>query len=103
MLLFVTNSGFQERVGGRVFVLKERVVVAPKFRSFSSHIFLQASQNVTVKVRVHRTVRGEKFTVNNPLHVEKIMSMLFVELRVFFALGGCGLFQCDDCCFVFGS
>jgi hypothetical protein len=41
--------------------------------------------------------------VNNPLHVEKEMSMLFVELwtrRAFFALGDCGLFHYDDYCFV---
>jgi hypothetical protein len=34
------------------------------------------------------------------------MNMLFVELqtcRVFFSLGDCGLYHCDDCCFVSGS
>jgi hypothetical protein len=41
--------GFQGRVGGRVVAMKEPVVVAPKFRYFASHIFSQASQNVTVK------------------------------------------------------
>jgi hypothetical protein len=38
--------------------------------------------------------------VNNPLHVEKTMSMLFVELQTchtVFVLGDCGLFHCDDC------
>jgi hypothetical protein len=68
-------------VGGRVVVMKEAVVVEPKFRSFSSHIFSQASQNFTVKVRVDRSVRRNKFTVNNPVHIKKTMSMLFVELR----------------------
>jgi hypothetical protein len=63
--------GFQGRVGGRVVVMKEPGVIAPNFRSFSSHIFSQASQSVTVKVRVDRSVRRNKFTVNNPLHVEK--------------------------------
>jgi hypothetical protein len=58
-------------VGRRVVVIKELVVVAPKFQSFSSHIFSQASQNVTVKVRVDHSVRRNKFTVNNPLHVER--------------------------------
>jgi hypothetical protein len=98
-------SGFQGRVGGHV-IMKEPAVVAPNFRSFSSHIFSQASQNVTVKVRVDRSVRRNKFMVNNPLHVEKTISMLFVKLwtcRAFFALGDSGLFHCDDCCFVFGS
>jgi hypothetical protein len=98
--------GFKGCVGGRVVVMKEPVVVAPKFRSFSSHIFSQVSQNVIVKVRVDRSVRRNKFTVNNPLHVEKAMRMLSVELRTcsaFFALGDCGLFQCDECCFVSGS
>jgi hypothetical protein len=71
--------GFHGRVGWRVVMMKEPVVVAPKFWSFSSHIFSQASQNVTVKVRVHRSVRRSKFTVKNPLHVKKKMSMLFVE------------------------
>jgi hypothetical protein len=86
--------------------MKEPVVVVPKFRSFSSHIFSQASQNVTVKVRVHCSVRRNKFTVNNPLHIEKkkTMNMLFFELwvcRASFALGDCGLFHYDDCCFFF--
>jgi hypothetical protein len=48
MLLLVKNSvGFRDVCAdGRIVVLKEPVVVAPKFRSFSSHIFSQASQNV---------------------------------------------------------
>jgi hypothetical protein len=87
--------------------MKEPVVVAPKFWSFSSHIFSQASQNFPVKVRVDRSVRRRnKFTVNNLLHVKKKKSMLFVELltcHAFFALDDCGLFHCDDCCFVSGS
>jgi hypothetical protein len=61
---------FQGRVGER-FVVKEPVVVALKFPPFSSHIFSQTSQNVTVKVRVDRSARRNKFTVNNSLHVEK--------------------------------
>jgi hypothetical protein len=63
--------GFQGHVGGHTVMMKEPVVVAPKFWSFSSHIFSQASQNVTVKVRVDHSARRNKFTVNNPLHVEK--------------------------------
>jgi hypothetical protein len=62
---------FQGCVGGCIVVMKEPVVVALKFRSFSSHITSQASQNVTVKVRVDCSVRSNKFTVNNHLHVEK--------------------------------
>jgi hypothetical protein len=69
-------------VGGGVVVMKEPVVVAPKFLSLSSHIFSQGPQNVTVRVTVDRSVRRHRFTVNNPLHVKKkTMSMLFVELR----------------------
>jgi hypothetical protein len=63
--------GFQGCVGRHIVVMKKPVVVAPKFRSFSPHIFSQASQNITVKVRVDRGVQSNKFTVNNPLHVEK--------------------------------
>jgi hypothetical protein len=94
--------GFKGCVGGRVAMMKEPVVVAPKFRSFSSHFFSQVSQNITVKVRVDCSVRRNKFTVKNILHLKK-MSMLFVErwtCCAFFALGDCGLFHCDDCCFV---
>jgi hypothetical protein len=40
--LLVTNSGFQGRVSGRVFVMKEQVVVAQIFRSFSLHISLKS-------------------------------------------------------------
>jgi hypothetical protein len=73
--------GFQGRLGGCVVMMKEPFVVVPKFRSFSSHIFSHASQNITVKVRVDHSVRRNKFTVNNPLHVEKTVRMLFIELR----------------------
>jgi hypothetical protein len=51
--------------------MKKPVVVAQKFPSFSSHIFSQAPQNVTVKVRVDCSVRRNKYMVNNPLHVKK--------------------------------
>jgi hypothetical protein len=64
-------SGFQGRVGRRVVMMKEAVVVARNFRYFSSHIFSQASQNVTIKVRVDRSVRRNKFTVNRPLQVKR--------------------------------
>jgi hypothetical protein len=72
MLLLVTDCGFQGRVSGCIVVMKEPVVVAPEFGLFR-HTFSQASQNVTVcvKVRVDRSVRRSKFTVNNPLHVRK--------------------------------
>jgi hypothetical protein len=62
---------FQGRVDGCVVVMKGAVVVAPKFRSFSSHIFSQVSQHITVNVRVDWYVSRNKFTANNPLHVEK--------------------------------
>jgi hypothetical protein len=62
---------FQVHVSGRPVVMKEQVVFAPNFRSFSSHIFSQASQYITVNVRVDRSVRRNKFRVNNPLHVGK--------------------------------
>jgi hypothetical protein len=61
---------FQGHLGEHIVVM-EPVVVPPKFRSFLVHIFSQASQNVTVKVRVDGSVRRNKFTVNNPLHVKK--------------------------------
>jgi hypothetical protein len=86
-------------------MMKEPVVVAPKFRSFSLHIFSRASQSATVKVRIDCSVRRNEFTVNNPLYFEKTMGMLFVKVRtchVFFVLGDCGIFHCDDCCFVYG-
>jgi hypothetical protein len=85
---------------------EEPVVVAPKFWSFSSHIFSSLSQYVTVKIKVDRSVRKNKFTVNIPFTSKKAMSMLFVELLTccaFFALGDSGLFHCDDYCFVSGS
>jgi hypothetical protein len=69
--LLVTNYVVFRDVGGHVVVMKEPVVVAPKFWSFSSHIFPQASQNITVKVRVDCSVRRNKYMVNSPLHVNK--------------------------------
>jgi hypothetical protein len=63
--------GFQECVGGHIVMMKEPVVVAPNFWSLLSHIFSQASQNVTVKVRVGHSVRRNRFMVNNPLHIDK--------------------------------
>jgi hypothetical protein len=53
--------------------MMETAVVVPKFQSFSSHIFTQVSQNITVKVWDDRSVRRNKFTVNNPLHLSKIV------------------------------
>jgi hypothetical protein len=54
--------GFQGHVGERIMMMMEPVVVVPKFQSFSSHIFSQVSQNVTVlvKVRYDRNVRRNK-------------------------------------------
>jgi hypothetical protein len=63
--------GFQGHVGRHVVMMKELAVVAPKFGSFLSHIFSQVSHSVTVKVRVDRSVRRKKRTVNNALHVGK--------------------------------
>jgi hypothetical protein len=65
------HCGFQGCVGRHIVVTKEPVVVAPKFQSFSSHSLSQASQNVTVKVRVDHSVRRNKLTVNNPVHADK--------------------------------
>jgi hypothetical protein len=58
-------------VGGRVVMVKESVVVAPNFRSFTCHILSQGSQNVTVKVRVNRSVRRNRFTVHDALTSKK--------------------------------
>jgi hypothetical protein len=91
-------------VGGRVVVMKEPVVVTQEFRSLSSHIFCQASQNVTVKVRDDLGGTNSQGTI--PLTSENPMRTLFVELRTcraFVVLSDCGLFQCDDCCYVSGS
>jgi hypothetical protein len=89
--------GFQGRVGGRIVVMKEPVVVAPMFQSFLLHIFLQRSQNFAVKVRLDRSVRRNKFTTDNPFTLKKkTMSMLFVELQTclsFFVLDDCALFH----------
>jgi hypothetical protein len=41
---------YQGCVGRRIVMMKESVVVAPEFGSFSSRIFSQVSQKVTVKV-----------------------------------------------------
>jgi hypothetical protein len=102
LLLSHKICGFQGHVGRCVVLRKKPVVVAPQFPSLSSHIFSQGSQNamVQVNVRVDHSVRRNKFTANNRLHVEKkTMSMLFVELptcHAFFALRDCGFFHCDD-------
>jgi hypothetical protein len=71
LMLHHKLCGFQGHVGGRVVMMKEPVVVVPKFQSFSLHIFSQESQNITVNVRVDHSVRRNKFMVNNPLHVKK--------------------------------
>jgi hypothetical protein len=49
--------GFQGRVGRCFVMMKEPVMVASRFRYFSLCVFSQASRNVTVKVRVDRSVR----------------------------------------------
>jgi hypothetical protein len=71
--------GFQGHVGGHIVMLKEAVVVAPKFQSFSLHIFSEFSRNITVKVRVDCSVRRNKFMVNNPLHVQRNYELLLKE------------------------
>jgi hypothetical protein len=46
------------------------------------------------EVRVDNRVRWNKFMVINPLHIEKKMNLLFVELWTCpesFALGDCGV------------
>jgi hypothetical protein len=58
---------FQGRVGGHIVVMKEPVVVAPKFWSFSSYIFFQASQNITLKVTDDHSVRRNKFEVEQSI------------------------------------
>jgi hypothetical protein len=62
---------FQGCVGKYIVAMKEPVVVAPKFRSFLSHIFSRASQSITVKVRVDHSIRRNKFMVNNLLSRQK--------------------------------
>jgi hypothetical protein len=52
--------GFQGCVRERLVVI-EPVMSPQKFRSFTSQFFSQASQNITVKVRVHRSLRWNKF------------------------------------------
>jgi hypothetical protein len=83
-------------MGGRVVVIKEPVVVVPMFWSFSLLNCVQEPQNVTVGVRVDRSVRRDKFTVSIPFHVQETMRMLFDELqtcRTFLDPGDCGLFH----------
>jgi hypothetical protein len=58
-------------MGGCAVMMKKPVLVVPKFWTFSSQIYSHVSQNITVKDRVDRSVRRNKFTANNPLHVEK--------------------------------
>jgi hypothetical protein len=105
--VFVSHKlcGFQGRVGRHVVMSQEPVVVTPNFQYFSSYIFEKASQKVTVKVRVDRKVRRNRFMVNSPLHTHThthtTMSLLFVELQTyhaFFALGDCGIFH--YCCLI---
>jgi hypothetical protein len=74
--------GLQGHIGGRVVLMKEPIAIAPKFWSFSSHIFSQASQNVTVKVRVDCSVRRNRFTVNNPFHVKKKLTCSLLNSRL---------------------
>jgi hypothetical protein len=70
---------FQGCLGRHIVMMKEPVVVAPKFQSFSSHTFSQVSQNIRVfvKFRVDHCVRRNKFSVKKTI---KTMSMLSVEL-----------------------
>jgi hypothetical protein len=105
-MLWVTNSVVFRDVWVGAFSRWRSQLGLHRSSVFLSHIFSQASQNITVKVRVDCSVRRNKFMVDNPLHTKKTTSMLFVELRIcrtFFALGDCGLFHCDNCCFASGA
>jgi hypothetical protein len=53
--------GVQERVGGRVVLMKVSVTVVSKFRSFSSHIYSPAHENFAVKFSVDGSVGRNKF------------------------------------------
>jgi hypothetical protein len=44
--------------------MEERVAIMPIFLHFSSHIFSQTVQKVSVKVNVDRTVKRNKFAMN---------------------------------------
>jgi hypothetical protein len=72
---------FQGHVGGRLIMMKEPVVVASKFWSFSLHIFSQVSQNVTAKVSVDRSVWRNKYMMKKPIHVEKINEHALLNSR----------------------
>jgi hypothetical protein len=95
MLMLVTNSVAFRDMGGCQVVMKEPVVVAPKFRCFSSHMFSQASQNVR-EVRVEEQIHERSLVTP-----KKSVSMLFVELLDMHL--DCGLFHCADSCYVSGS
>jgi hypothetical protein len=61
---------------GHVVLLKEPVAVASKFRSFSSHIFSQVSQNITVHVKVRVGHR-----VENRIFMKQIYNIRQHELQ----------------------
>jgi hypothetical protein len=95
--------GFQGRVGGRVVVMKEPVVVAPKFRGFRRTISLKGPKTSQYKSELTVVLGGTNSRRTMPYASKKTMNVLFVELRTcraFFPLGDCGLFHCYDCCFV---
>jgi hypothetical protein len=58
-------------VGGCVVVVKEPVVIVPKFGLFCHTFSLKHLKTSESKSRVDHSVRRNKFTVNNPLHVKK--------------------------------
>jgi hypothetical protein len=104
--LLVTDSGFQECVGGHV-VMQEPVVVAPELGPFRYTVSLELLKMSQQKSGLYCRVRRNKLTVNNTFTLKiKTMNMLFVELRTcraFFFFGDSGLFHRDDYCFVSGS
>jgi hypothetical protein len=77
-------------MGGRIVVMKEPVVVMAELRSFSLYTISQASQNVTVNVRVDHGVTRNKFMTNNPIYFEKnnehALCLTPYLLHLFFAL-----------------
>lgn len=51
--------------------MKKPVSIMPKFRLFSSHIFSQTPQNITVKLRINCNISSDEFMTNNLFDIEK--------------------------------
>jgi len=62
---------YERSVGGCIVIMEQPITHATQFRLFSPNVLPQTAKNSAVVLGIHGLAFGGKFTVHNPLNVEK--------------------------------